>query len=318
MTDLLAGVKSAETGTYVIFWVISCLVTILVGFVLSKLGRKIGFVDDPGASTRKIHEAGKPVGGLAVYLGFLPVYIFAAKNPLPLAVSLSTVFLTGIVDDLWELSPKTKLLLQLAAGITFISLISVPNTTIGPANGGSVTIPVVLNYVFLVFWLVGGTNALNLIDGLDGLATGLAVVAIIPLFLFSGGGETLLLLGLALGSLVGFLLFNFYPARLFLGDEGSYFIGFLLSYAVMAGLTEAGPSGVLKWELIPGLLLVGVPVFDTGWAIIRRLRSGKGIMEADSAHLHHRLFYRFGHLQAVLLIYLLQAALASAALVSIL
>lgn len=312
MTNLLAGVKSMGSPAYVYFWVSSFLVTLLVGYLLSKLGRRVGFVDDPASSARKIHLAGKPVGGLAVYLGFVPVYVLAARHPLPLALGLSIVFVTGLVDDLWKLSPKTKLLLQLAAGGTFVGLAPVPDTTLGLTGGWSVTLPAFLNYAFVVFWLVGGTNAVNLIDGLDGLATGLALIAVVPLFLFSGGGETLLLLGLALSALVGFLLFNFHPARLFLGDEGSYFIGFLVSYAVIAGLTHVGPAGNPEWNLIPGLLFVGVPVLDTGWAILRRVRSGKGIMEPDSGHLHHRLFYRYGHLPAVLAIYGLQGGLALA------
>jgi len=283
--------------------------TLVLGYIFLHIASKVGFTDNPEQSYRKIHQQPKPLGGPVVLLGFLPIYFFNIRHPLALTISLALVFTTGIFDDLWKVSPKLKLFLHLGAAVTLVSLIQIPTTVLGFTETLSVRVTGPVNLLLVIFWLAGGTNAINLIDGLDGLATGLGIITMVSLLLISTNPPIYLVIGLALATLTGFILYNFYPANLFLGDGGSYFIGFLLSYCIMMGLSQRSPTGALEWRLLPGLLLIGVPVFDTAWAIVRRTRSKKGIMRADDSHLHHRLYYRFNHLTAVFDIYLLQVML---------
>lgn len=314
MTNLLSGLKSGWSSGYAYWWITTFLIVVFGSYLLTKFGPRVGFTDDPTSSNRKIHIRSKPLGGLALFLGFLPVYWAVAEDPLPLTIGLIIVFSTGIIDDIWKLGARAKLLLQVIAGVLFVWLLPIPETILQLSPGLAVAPPAAVNYPLIVFWAIGGTNAINLIDGLDGLATGIGVITLIPLFLFTPSGEASLLIGLALASLVGFSLFNFYPAKLFLGDEGSYFIGFLVSYCVIAGLSYSSePASTVQWNLLAGILLFGIPVVDTTWAIVRRFRTEQGIMQADRSHFHHRLFARFGHLRAVLIIYGFQAVSAALA-----
>lgn len=303
------GLKLIQSGAPHYPWVFSFCLTLALGYLFLRMAPKVGFTDNPEGSYRKIHKYPKALGGPVILLGFLPVYFLNTEQALPLTVSLILVFATGVFDDLWEVSPKLKLLLHLGAAAILVLLIQIPTTVLGFTENLSVRVTGPVNLLLIIFWLAGGTNAINLIDGLDGLATGLGIITMVFLLLVSTNPPAYLVIGLALATLAGFILYNFYPANLFLGDGGSYFIGFLLSYCIIMGLSEQTPASELEWRLLPGLLLMGIPVFDTAWAIVRRARSKKGIMQADNSHLHHRLYYRFNHLTAVADIYVLQVIL---------
>lgn len=287
------------------------VVTLLVCPIIIFLAPLIGLFDEPG-SYRKIHKGAKPLGGTALIAGFLPFYMVFGTSNLPLVFGLVTVFLAGIADDLHELDPKTKLFLHLTAAIVVLSSGVFPATSI-TAGGHSLKLTGWLNSGFLVFWLVGGTNGFNLIDGLDGLATGIAIIALLPIIGLTPGSTVFLTAVMFLGPLAAVLFFNFHPAKLFLGDGGSYFVGFLTSYLVIKGLGEVSFTGEEVWGLGPGLLLLGFPILDTGLAIARRLASRQGIMEADKNHVHHQLLRRYGHTKAVLTIYGFQALLSGIA-----
>ncbi|MFB6214883.1 MAG: MraY family glycosyltransferase, partial [Candidatus Bipolaricaulia bacterium] len=247
---------------------------------------------------------------------FTPVLFLYGTNSLSLFSGVLIVFLTGLIDDIRGFNPKSKLLFQIAAAALIVTFHPLPVTNFYWFAEVKTSLSGIPNMVFVAFWLVGGTNAFNLIDGLDGLAAGTAIISLLPLlFLTSGQVSFLLPAGLS-AVLVAILLYNFYPARLFLGDGGSYLVGFLVSYLVIKTLTASGANA--GWNLGIGLLLLGIPILDTLLAIFRRTGSEKGIMEADQDHLHHKLYRKFGHVTAVLIIYLFQAVLSGLALLVIL
>ncbi|MBS3791899.1 undecaprenyl/decaprenyl-phosphate alpha-N-acetylglucosaminyl 1-phosphate transferase [Candidatus Bipolaricaulota bacterium] len=277
----------------------------------------LGLFDSPRESARKIHQQVKPLGGAALLFGFIPVLFLYGTTSLSLFTAVVIVFLTGLIDDIRGFDPKSKLLFQIMAATLLVISHPLPVTDFYLYPGVRVSLSGIPNMVFVAFWLVGGTNAFNLVDGLDGLATGIGILSLIPLILLAfGQGTYLLTAGLA-AALFAILFYNFYPARLFLGDGGSYLAGFLVSFLVINTLSSLSGANS-GWNLGVGLLLLGVPIVDTVMAIFRRAGSEKGIMEADQDHLHHKLYRKFNHVTAVLIIYLFQAVLSGLALLVIL
>ena len=254
-----------------------------------KLAFRIGALDYPGA--RKVHRQAMPLlGGLAIYLSFWAV---SAPLLLPegggqlqgLFWGSTLILLLGIYDDLKGLSYKVKLAGQFAAAFILlaynikIEFITLPFQEI--TFLGYFVIPLTL------FWVVGLTNAVNLIDGVDGLATGVSAIAAIVMFALTWGEFPLIpVLTLILaGAALGFLPHNFSPARIFLGDTGSLFLGFLLAGFSIMGVTK---QATLTTLIIP-VIIFGLPITDTFYAIWRRFRNGQPIFKADKGHIHHRL-----------------------------
>ncbi|NOY53562.1 MAG: diguanylate cyclase [Deltaproteobacteria bacterium] len=280
--------------------------------VAGHLALRLGCVDRPGG--RKIHARNIPYfGGVAIFAGFMAVFLVTAiKFPdlLNMKEKAVTGFLcggtlvlfTGLVDDFRSLRPRWKLGGQILAGISLawagvrIEFLTNPlggNFHLGPVPGGIVT----------VLWVVAMVNAMNLIDGLDGLASGVALIGSLTLFAVAGhrGDLTgMVLTAVLAGSCLGFLRYNFFPARIFLGDAGSMFLGFVLSVVGIEGLQK----GATMMALMIPLAALGVPVLDTLMAVIRRSKVKKNIFSADGEHLHHRLV-RLGirEKKVVLLIY---------------
>ena len=283
--------------------------------VLIRWAPALRLFDNPRESARKIHRHVKPLGGGALLLGFIPVLFLYGTATLPLFLAVLIVFSTGLIDDIRGFSTKSKLMLHVIASTIVVTLLPLPATSLHFFTNLEISLTGVPNMVFIGFWLVGGTNAFNLIDGLDGLAAGIGIISLLPLLLVIWPDTSCLLpLGLA-AALGAILLYNFYPAKLFLGDGGSYLVGFLVSYFVINGL--ASVSSTASWNLGPGIFLLGIPILDTIMAIFRRASSEKGIMEADQDHLHHKLYRKFGHSTAVLIIYFIQTALSGFALLII-
>ncbi len=308
------------------------------------LAEWLGAVDRPGP--RKVHLSPIPrLGGVGVFLGFLAGLVFAAYATgyvhlvplrlvhwIALAGAATCMLVLGAVDDVVGVSFKTKFAFQVAAALAVwfwdfrIEVITVPLRS-SPLDLGWLSLPVTL------LWVVGITNAINLIDGLDGLAAGCALitttaVAVIALL---GGRVAVTGLSVALaGSLFGFLRFNFNPARIFLGDSGSMFLGFVLA-VISIHSSQKGPTAV---AVVAPLLVLGFPILDTSLAILRRLyrlgaegvRSDRGITHVvrnfhhvflpDRGHLDHRLL-DLGLTQraAVLTLYTFMIVLALVALV---
>jgi len=296
-------------------WLI-LLTTICFGIITTplviKFAIKFGFVDKP--NERKVHTNSIPrLGGLAIYssfiLGSTLLYfytgIFNGKENLYFALVIggSIIAATGIIDDKFELSPMKKLLGQILAAITVMVMniqvlwISNPfSDTNDMISLGVFSIPITL------FWIIGITNAVNLVDGLDGLAggiSGIAALSIAIIAFLAGQFQTGIVALLLVASLIGFLIFNFHPAKIFMGDIGSMFLGFILSVLTMQELKQLTLLGVM----VP-ILLLAIPILDTLYAMIRRKFNHKPIFAPDKHHLHHRLLKRgFSQRKAVLVIY---------------
>ena len=282
--------------------------------LVKKLAFKIGATDKP--NQRKVHQKIMPrLGGLAIYISFLigitiiqpnVKFLLPIINPnenLHLAIIIGSIIiiLTGILDDTKEISPKLKLIGQISASfvVVFMGDIRVEFINLpfgGQLNFGFLSIPITM------FWIIGITNAINLIDGLDGLAAGVSTIALFAIagMAFIMGNPYVLILALITAvSSLGFLIYNFHPAKIFMGDTGALFLGYLISVLSLLGF-----KNVTFISLIIPIIILGVPISDTFFAIIRRLVNKQPLSAPDKSHLHHCLLrLGFSHKQSVLLIY---------------
>jgi UDP-GlcNAc:undecaprenyl-phosphate GlcNAc-1-phosphate transferase len=277
------------------------------------LANKTGAIDTPDEE-RRIHLVPTPrMGGLAIFLSFLiGMAIFsdlASQKMMGLIMGSLVIVLTGLVDDYKGIGAKSKLLMQIiAASVLYYYGFRIEFFTNLFETTQIVEIGL-LSYPITVFWIVGITNTINLIDGLDGLAAGISTIAAITLayvaFTF-GRYETLLLSLIIIGANIGFLPYNFNPAKIFMGDTGALFLGFVLSAISIEGALKSATAIAI---FIP-LLALGLPIFDTTFAILRRIVNKKPLMEADSQHLHHRLISMgMNQKKAVLMLYLIASLL---------
>ncbi|MFQ5415895.1 MAG: MraY family glycosyltransferase [Myxococcota bacterium] len=290
--------------------------------LVSRTARALQIVDHPsdrGVSLR----AGMPLaGGLAVAVGFglglaSSLYVvrdFVSGNQLRgLIVGATVILFAGICDDRWGIKAWSKFAVQIvAAAIAIGHGFAIAHFT-EPLTRETFYLPTWLSWVVSILWIVGITNAVNLVDGLDGLATGMGVIigATLTLIAWQTGQYFGVCIGVALvGSLLGFLPYNFWPARIFLGDTGSMFIGYALALLALGGYRQLS----LITFVVP-LLALAVPIMDTAISILRRIRKRAPIFTADRQHMHHRLLASEGsHRAAVLQFYLLTAAFCLIAL----
>lgn len=291
-----------DTKQLVIMFFVALVVALIVTPFVKKLAIYMGAVDKP--NHRKVHSRIMPrLGGLAIYIAFLAAYLWVApQNKLTWGIIAggTIIVITGLIDDRFQISPKLKLLGQLIAAIVVVgSGLTVEFINL-PFSGififGWLSIPIT------ILWIVGVTNSVNLIDGLDGLAAGvsaIATTAILIVALIMGNEEVSMLSVALLGATLGFLYYNFYPAKIFMGDTGALFLGFML-----ASMSILGFKYVTLFAFVMPILILGVPISDTIFAIIRRKINKKPIYEADKNHLHHRLLQLgLSHRQTVLVIY---------------
>ncbi|MBI3980311.1 MAG: undecaprenyl/decaprenyl-phosphate alpha-N-acetylglucosaminyl 1-phosphate transferase [Chloroflexi bacterium] len=295
--------------TYLLIFGAALVLAIGATPLARRLALRLGIIDQPAA--RKLHRNPVPLlGGAAIYAAFLlAILIFGEQFRLPqlfsILVGASLVSVLGVWDDRRGLRPLLKLLGQVVAALILLSadvrieLFSSP----------------VLNAALTVFWVVGITNALNLLDNMDGLSGGVAAVAAAFFLVLAASSGQVLVASLSaalLGACLGFLRYNFNPATIFMGDTGSLFLGFVLA-ALGIKLRFEGPT-VITW-MIP-VLVLGVPIFDTTLVSISRLRRGKNPLTTPGKdHLSHRLV-RLGmtHREAVMALYLICGAFGMAAL----
>ena len=253
------------------------------------LALRLGAVDRPGG--RRVNRRPVPrMGGLAIALGFLTAAPALCPLDGPLGGLLGGALLIvwmGAADDLFDLRPMLKLLIQLAAALiavrggVVLGAISVP-------SGGSVSLPPLLAAALTVLWLVACTNAVNLIDGLDGLAVGVSALGSLSMLIVAlavSAPAVAVLLAALCGACLGFLPYNGSPARIFMGDAGSQFLGFALGALSVMGLLK---FHTLVSFFVP-LLALSVPLTDTAFAVCRRLWRGQSPFHADRGHIHHRL-----------------------------
>ncbi|MBE3572328.1 MAG: undecaprenyl/decaprenyl-phosphate alpha-N-acetylglucosaminyl 1-phosphate transferase [Moorella humiferrea] len=281
--------------------------------LLCRLAPRLGAVDKPDA--RKIHRELMPrLGGVAIYAGFVAAFCFLGYRESEytgLFLGGTLIMLVGLVDDIKNISPRLKLLGQIAAAALLVAFGVRVEFLTNPFDGllmlGKLAVPVT------IFWIVGVTNALNLVDGLDGLAAGTSFIAAVTIAVvawLNGEGEVALLSLALAASVLGFLPFNFHPARTFMGDCGSMFLGFNLASLAVIGLTK---SATVISLFIP-VVILGLPILDTFLAIVRRLYNHRPIFAPDKGHLHHCLLAKgLTQRQAVAVIYLVNACLGASA-----
>lgn len=265
-----------------------------------------GEVDTPDA--RKVHSAPIPrLGGIAICMAFLfslLVYVDLTREIRGILAGTLVIFFTGLVDDLHGLSPRRKFLGEVGACLVAMTVGNLYITRLGDLFGfGSIDLPMGLAVPFTVFAVVGVINAMNLIDGLDGLAGGVSVIALCAFFALAahdGNGGAALLTAALLGGVLGFLKYNFYPARIFMGDTGSLAVGFVFGFLAVL-LTQAPGSDISP--IVP-VLILGVPIMDTVWVMCRRVVQGMSPFAPDKTHVHHKfLDLGFQHRFTVLIIY---------------
>lgn len=278
-------------------------------------------VDRPGP--RKVHQAPIPfVGGVAMWLGVLiAVWFLPVESSLKLGLTLggTMAFAVGFADDFiksrgGDLAAWPKLLGHVgAAGLLIATGIRVQFLT-NPFSGGMIHLSPLQSYGVTVLWVVGVINIINFMDGLDGLACGIVSIAAATMALVSflmGQPGTMLISLVIVGVTVAFLRFNFNPASMFMGDAGAYFLGFMLASVSVEG---AFKSATLAGLAVP-LLVLGLPIADTAYNIIRRFRNGQPVYVADKGHTHHRLLKAgFNQKQAVLVMYLISICFSLTAL----
>ena len=318
---------------------IAFLLAFITAFVITpytiRLAKKVGAVDIP--NDRRVNKKPMPrLGGLAVIAGFLVSVIYlvisaSIEGKINLSEDGLNIKLLGIlggmlvlgivcyIDDVKDIKPLVKLAGQVAAAVIVASSgVLIDNFTI-PFKENSFVLNEVFSFIRTVGWIVGITNAINLIDGLDGLSSGITLISCLSLVVVFALNESpliaIILITALAGAIVGFLPYNFNPAKTFIGDVGSNFMGFALAIISILGVAKTYTAIVL----IAPIMILALPIFDTIWAIIRRIiksKSIKGVFKADRGHLHHRLMAKgYTQKQSVLILYGATATLGMTAII---
>ena len=303
--------------SHVILVVVSCMIfTMLITFLVKKIAVHVGAIDIP--NKRKVHKVPIPrLGGLAIFLGFLFGYmIFGVQSVQMNSILIGgfIIVLVGMIDDIKPLDPKIKLLGQIAAACVVIFY---GNILLNKVTAFGLYIEFgFLSYPLTIIFILGCMNIINLIDGLDGLCSGtcaifyltIGIIAFMKNYL---GALNISLTFIMLGSSLGFLFHNFHPAKIFLGDSGSLFQGFMIATISLLGFKTA----TLVSLFVP-LLILGIPILDTLFAIIRRLLKHQPIYLPDKSHLHHQLLSMgLSHRNTVLAIYGMNILFAIASII---
>ena len=272
---------------------------------ISHLAIRVGGIDVP--DERKVHCDDTPrLGGIAIFSAFLFAVLFFCDIDLQIKGFLSgavIIFLTGLADDLTNLTPRQKFLGEIIAATIAVVIGGLELSSLGnPLGLGTISLgPFAIP--FTIFAVVGVTNAVNLLDGLDGLAAGGTAIACLAFgtLAYQSGNYSLLALDLALiGAIIGFLRYNTYPAKIFMGDSGSLFLGYCMGIFSVMLIT----SGNTKISTYTPLVILAVPVLDTLVVMFKRLSLGNKVFSPDKSHIHHRLLeIGIGHKYSVILVY---------------
>ncbi|SES87724.1 UDP-GlcNAc:undecaprenyl-phosphate GlcNAc-1-phosphate transferase [Oceanobacillus limi] len=288
---------------FTIAFFISLFSAWLLTYPVNKLAVKIGAVDFP--NDRKIHTKVTPrLGGLAIFVGaFLgAIYLQPYHEHLPeIIFGAITIIITGALDDRYTIRPVVKLTGQLIAASFLIS---------GGLIIERITLPLIgvvdlgfFSVLITVLWIVGITNAINLIDGLDGLATGVSSIALISIFVMAIIDAQVLVAYFCIvliGANIGFLYHNFYPAKIYMGDTGSNFLGYMIAVVSILGLFK----NIAIFSFVLPIVVLAVPIFDTLFSIIRRAIKKENIMIGDRMHIHYQILDSgYSHRKTVLILY---------------
>lgn len=304
-------------AAYGLAFLVALIVTYAITPFVKKIAISVGAMDKPDA--RKVHQEAIPrLGGLAIYVGFIVAVLVQygfelSRELVGLLVGSTVIVLVGIWDDIVQIEAKVKLLGQIIAASVLVAFgISIDWVTLPTGN------LVYLDYLSIpltIFWVVGFTNMVNLIDGLDGLAAGISLIACVTMFFVAAQMGQVEVASLALavaGAAFGFLQYNFNPAKIFMGDTGSMLLGYSMAAISIIGVVKTATTAAL---VVP-VIALGVPIMDTALAIVRRRLNGKPIFQPDKGHLHHRLLAMgLSQKQAVLLMYVISAILGCLAII---
>ncbi|MCD6328116.1 undecaprenyl/decaprenyl-phosphate alpha-N-acetylglucosaminyl 1-phosphate transferase [bacterium] len=315
--------------TYLIVFAIAVAISLILTPIVRTVARRVGAMDFPGR--RKIHVKPIPsMGGIAILLAFMASLIIGLKIHPALAAGLadklSGVLLgciillgVGIYDDIKGLRPTIKLAGHIAAAaVLVLHGFTIEKFTSPLSESGSLEIPATAGVLLTILWVVGLTNSINLIDGLDGLASGIVLIASMTMFCVAvyRADYVIGLLCVAIaGSALGFLKYNFYPASIFMGDTGSMGLGFIFAAMSLIGVSKSTVAVAL---LVP-ICSMAVPLMDTGLAFLRRVFRGEHPFKGDREHLHHRLLaIGLSQRQAVIFIYFICVYLGVIAFITVL
>lgn len=303
-----------------------CFITsLIITPVVRRIALKVNATDAP--NHRKVHEKIMPrLGGLAIFISFVigVVLLYPHKHLIrpyddyiaPIILGACIIVVIGVIDDLIELSAKVKFVGQIVAALVVV---------LGGVRLNYITLPIsqeviefgMLSIPLTIIWIVSITNAINLIDGLDGLAGGVSSIALITMgaISFTTPANDIFVFSMAailVGSTLGFLKYNFYPAKIFMGDTGALFLGFMIGVLSLLGF-----KNVTITALVIPVIILGVPISDTLFAIIRRVVNKQPISVPDKSHLHHCLLnLGYSHRQTVIIIYAMAAIFGLAAYVT--
>jgi len=284
---------------------VAFIVTMIAVFPSRWLALELDAVAHPGE--RQIHTRPTPrLGGLAMYAGFGLAAALLSNHPATLPLLLGAALITSIMvfDDLRGLPPFLKLAAQVAVSLLAVVTFGFAIEFIGvPGVGHPVDLPVWVSIPLTLFWFVGLQNTINLLDGVDGLAAGVVAIVAGAILLAAINllrPDIVVLAGALIGACLGFLLFNWYPAKIFMGDAGSHFLGFTLAALAVLSVAKA----TVVFALVVPVVALAIPIVDTGWAIVRRRRQGHSVVTRDVGHLHHRLLdYGLSHRETALVFY---------------
>lgn len=300
---------------------VSIIISVILTPIIKKFAIRIKAIDIP-KDERRIHKKPIPLlGGLAIYFSFVITLVLKSgelsRPEIGIIIGATIIAIGGFLDDKFEIRPWQKLLFQIAAALVLtIYGVRIFRITNPISNSELYTSIGLLSIPMTVVWVVGITNALNLIDGLDGLAAGVAFISAVTIFIIAflnGRVEAEVLTIILAGAILGFLPYNFNPASIFMGDTGAQLLGFLLAAISIEGAIKSATAFAIA---VP-ILALGIPIYDTLFAMIRRKINGKPIMQADKGHLHHRLLdMGLTQRQAVIIMYLISAVLGSFAIIA--
>lgn len=304
---------------YVLVLIATLLLSLIATPLVRFLALRVGAVDQPNA--RRINKKPMPSsGGLAIIFAFVVSTLLLMPLVLPIKEGFASyvdyifpvvlgglvIGITGFIDDIYEIKAIYKMLGIVVAAILVYHLTDFRFDSFKiPFGGPLLQFEPWLTFILTIFWIVGITNAINFLDGLDGLVSGVSMITLTTLglvsnfFLFESDLYLTLTIFILIAAIIGFFPYNYHPAIIYLGDTGALFIGFMIAVLSLQGLKNATAVAVVS-----PVLILGVPIIDTGLAIIRRQLSGKKFYEPDRMHLHHRLFaLGFTHRGAVLVVY---------------
>lgn len=279
-------------NTYLKAFLLATILSVIFTPLVKLLAIRIGAVDKP--NQRKIHTGSiARLGGLAIFLSFILSVLFSFnysnKSIRGLLIGSCIIVLCGIIDDIKELNYKIKLFFQFLASIVLISHnICITKISILSIDGTSFIDLGVLSIPLTLIWVIGVTNAINLIDGLDGLACGLSAISsmfLFIIFIVIGNTTMALMIVILAGACLGFLPYNFNPAKIFMGDTGSMFLGFILAGMSIQGTVKYAATIIM----FAPILIIGLPIYDTLVTMLRRFIQGESIMSPDKQHFHHRM-----------------------------